>query len=75
MKVMKPSIIIPLRQEQEPEDLESCWSNLYGVNTTMEGFKITVEEFGMQMTAFVEGTLERTTPRYYKGIVVSITQF
>ena len=69
MKVMKPSIIIPSGQEQEPEDLESCWSNLYGADTTMEGINLTVEEFGMHMTAFVEGTLDRTFPRNYKGIL------
>eukprot|EP00092_Neocalanus_flemingeri_P031706 GFUD01034440.1.p1 GENE.GFUD01034440.1~~GFUD01034440.1.p1 ORF type:complete len:153 (+),score=30.84 GFUD01034440.1:139-597(+) len=67
-EVMKPQTIIAMKKHEQHE--VNPWSDLYDVNITKEIFNITVEEFGLNMTVYVQGTLERCNPANYTGQIL-----
>jgi len=65
--VLKPSIIIPMNQEQPKEDLTTAWTNVHDVNTSVRHLVVTAEEDGEVLTVFVEGTVEGINSLQYIG--------
>lgn len=68
-EVLRPSNIIPMKQDQVEEALSTVWSDIHDVITSVKHLNITEEEVGEDLTVFVEGNLERINPLRYLGNV------
>jgi len=66
-EVLKPNSLIPMKQEPPEEDVDTVWTDVHDVNTSVKHLDVTTEEDGEVLTVFVEGNVERINSLQYIG--------